>query len=237
MAKWCIATAMGVFGMSTTRKGAYFFRGVLLISTFAYIFSVLNVKAATTISEELYKRLKRGYDQVQKGSYDKAVKTFCEAVRRDRDSITARRYLAYALVKSGAGDQAMDQLSFITKMTTPTAFDLYLYGEAYFTQGNYKESLTAFEKCLAAVPNCDAARGGVIKSLTLQGEYNQATTECISGLNTASDETAKKYYQAMLNKVKEIAVAPPAPQMSSPTTAVHNQLDLGLESVETITLP
>jgi tetratricopeptide (TPR) repeat protein len=215
--------------MSIPRKGTFFCLAAIFTTTLSSLAASTPAFSTATISEDLYKHLKTGYDEVQNGSYDRAVKDFCNAVRTDRDSVTARRYLAYALVKSGTPELAMKQLSLVGKMTTPTAFDLYLYGEAYFSAGDYKHSLESFQKCLALVPDFDAARGGMIKSLALQGEFSQASNECLTGLSHAKDGAAKKYYQAMLKRVKEVALLPVQSPYMVPSRGVSNQLDLGLE--------
>lgn len=217
--------------MSIRKKGVLFCLAAMITTTLSCVVSINPANSTATISEDLYKHLKIGYEEVQKGLYDRAVKDFCNAVRTDRDSVTARRYLAYALVKCGVPDLAMKQLSLVGKMTPPTAFDLYLYGEAYFAAGDYKHALSSFQKCLALVPDFDAARGGLIKSLALRGEFNQATNECLTGLNQAKDAPAKKYYQAMLKRVREVAMIPVAPTlyMVPPRGGSGNQLDLGVE--------
>jgi tetratricopeptide (TPR) repeat protein len=210
----------------------------VLLTTTAFTYGAQGAWSAATISEDLYKHLEAGYLQVQKGSYDGAVKNFCDAVRTDRDSVTARRYLAYALVKAGAPELAVEQLSLITKMTSPSAYDSYLYGEAYYTAGQYKLSAEAYQKTLNLVPNFDAARGGLIKSLTLGGEFELAANECLNGLKQANDKVAKKYYQTMLACVQEIRSAPqPAAATTyyrqgpaSPVTPlVRNQMDMSAE--------
>jgi tetratricopeptide (TPR) repeat protein len=182
----------------------------VILTTTAFSYATLSAWSAATISEDLYKHLDAGYQQIQKGSYEKAVKDFCEAVRSDRDSVTARRYLVYALVKAGAPELAVEQLSMITKMTSPSAYDNFLYGEAYYSAGQYKLSAEAYQKTLTVVPTFDAARGGLIKSLTLGGEFELASNECITGLKQANDKVAKKYYETMLTCVKEIRSAPQA---------------------------
>jgi tetratricopeptide (TPR) repeat protein len=215
--------------MSTLKNKTNFCLAAILTTAVSGLVFAIPALPTATISEGLYKHLKGGYDNVQKGSYEKAVKDFCDAVRTDRDSVTARRYLAYALVKTGTPDLAMKQLSLVAKMTTPTAFDLYLYGEAYFTAGDYRHALDSFQKCLALVPYFDAARGGVIKSLALQGEFNQATNECLTGLSKAKDPAAKKYYQAMLTRVREVAMTPVNTARPLPPRRPGNQMDLDLE--------
>jgi tetratricopeptide (TPR) repeat protein len=220
--------------MSISRKDKVFCLKAIFTTILSISVTAHPAFSTATISEELYKHLKVGYDEVEKGAYDRAVHDFCSAVRTDRDSVTARRYLAYALVKMGTPELAMKQLSLVQKMTTPTAFDLYLYGEAYFTAGEYKQALDSFQKCLALVPDFDAARGGVIKSLALQGEFNQATNECITGMTKAKDAPAKKYYQDMLKRVREVALIPITPVTSTTSYAVPrqggaNNLDLNLE--------
>ncbi len=206
-----------------------FYTTAILISAVSSIVIANTAYGAATISEELYKHLKTGYELVEKGAYDRAVKAFCQAVRADRDSITARRYLAYALLKSGVPDLALEQLSLISRMTTPNAFDFFLYGEAYYGMGQYKEAFGAFQKSLTAMPEFDAARGGVIKSLTLQGEFHQATNECVAGLNQAKNEASKKYYKTMLQCVKDISARPVSNSYPTSSNSSNNQLDLGRE--------
>jgi len=151
----------------------------------------------------VYPLVKEGYEDLEKGNYLDAVETLCRAVILDRDDVNARRYLAIALIKADDATRALEQLGLVGRLTPPSPFDFYIYGEAYIALGKYKEAEESFRKSLEKDQDFDAARGGVIKSLVGQVEWDNAIAECQKYLKRAKTKDQKTYYQSILKKLKE----------------------------------
>jgi tetratricopeptide (TPR) repeat protein len=157
----------------------------------------------------VYPLVKDGYDELQKGNYLDAVQTLCEAVILDRDDVSARRYLALALIKADNADRALEQMGLVGRLTPPTGFDFFIYGEAYFALGKYKEAEESYRKSLEKDPSSDSARAGVIKSLVGELEWDKAIAECQKCIKQTKTKDQKSYFQTMLKKVKDAKSAPP----------------------------
>jgi len=160
----------------------------------------------------VYPLVKEGYDLLQKGAYMDAVQSLCQAVILDRDDVSARRYLALSLIKIDNADRALEQMGLVGRLTPPTAFDYFIYGEAYFALGKYKEAEDAYLTSVALEKDpqqADTARSGVIKCLVDALEWDKATAECQKFLKQAKTKEQKAYFQTMLKKIKEAKAGPP----------------------------
>jgi tetratricopeptide (TPR) repeat protein len=166
----------------------------------------------STAKVTVYPLVKDGYDLLQKGSYMEAVQSLCQAVILDRDDVSARRYLALALIKIDNADRALEQMGLVGRLAQPSAFDYFIYGEAYFAMGKYKEAEDAYRRSLELEKDqqSDTAEAGVIKSLVGALDFDKATAECQKCLKQAKTKEQKTYYQTMLKKVKEAKAGPPA---------------------------
>lgn len=155
------------------------------------------------ISSQLSQLLQRGYEQMRKGNYDGAVLTLAAAVKSDPDSISARRYLAFALMRNGHSQEAMYQMLIIQRMAKATPFDSFTLGEAYSKMGKMTDAETCFRDALKANPNYDPARASLIKTLSSTGKYDEAFTECITGYKAAKTEMMSRYYRILYQNVQE----------------------------------
>jgi tetratricopeptide (TPR) repeat protein len=176
----------------------------------------------STAKVTVYPLVKEGYDLLQKGSYMEAVQSLCQAVVLDRDDVSARRYLALALIKIDNADRALEQMGLVGRLAQPSAFDYFIYGEAYFAMGKYKEAEDAYRRSLELEKDqlSDADRAGVVKSLVGALDFDKATAECQKYLKQAKTKEQKAYYQTMLKKVKEAKAGPPAENQEETPPAV-----------------
>jgi len=62
--------------------------------------------------------VKNGYERLKKGSTEDAISMLCEAVRRNRNDSTARRYLGYALLSAKRPSEALEQFQALRKLGT-----------------------------------------------------------------------------------------------------------------------
>ena len=140
---------------------------------------------------------------MRKGNYDGAVVTLAAAVKSDPDSISARRYLAFALMRNGHSQDAMYQMLIIQRMAKATPFDSFTLGEAYSKMGKMIDAENCFREALKANPNYDPARASLIKTLSSTGKYDEAFTECITGYKSAKTEMMSRYYRILYQNVQE----------------------------------
>ncbi|MBK9144121.1 MAG: tetratricopeptide repeat protein [Candidatus Melainabacteria bacterium] len=164
-----------------------------------------------TISEELAPILSKGYELMQQGDYSPAVKTLAGAVRTDSDSITARRYLAYALVKNGDPKDAIAQLNAIVKKIKPTYFEWCTFGEAYLEAGSVDQAKSCFETALKQSPRCDYARSGLIRANLKNNEIQAALDLAEEGMKSAKDQEIYDYYKGLYRVAYSHKSAIPAP--------------------------
>lgn len=153
--------------------------------------------------------LQNSYTCMSKGQFDKALKMLVGAVKKDKDSITARRYLAYALLKTGSPQQAIEQLLFVAKMIQPNAFDWYTFGESYLTSGDFHMAQESFQDALKINAQYDAARGGLVQSLAGLQNYDEALKTCLEGLRGTQSAAAKTYYQKLYTIVAQEKISAP----------------------------
>lgn len=162
-----------------------------------------NTGAATAstqprlVNEKILPLINSGYALIGKGEYEKAIATLTKAVKLDPESVSARRYLAFALVRSGEFVSALSTLQTISKMSQPGPLDWYLFGEAYLGAGANKHARACFNQALSYLPNYDAARGGLVRCLMRMKKWEQAMTAAQEGLANAKESNAKKYFAAL----------------------------------------
>ncbi|MBA3992599.1 MAG: hypothetical protein C0469_03670 [Cyanobacteria bacterium DS2.3.42] len=155
------------------------------------------------VSNTVGQLLQKGYEQMRKGNYELAVRILASAVKADPDSVSARRYLAFALMRNGSLHDAIYQLLIIQRMAKATPFDNYTLGEAYAKMGKLAEAEACFKEALKVNPNYDPARASLIKSLASTGKYDEAFSECLTGYKAAKTEMLTKYYRILYQHVQE----------------------------------
>jgi hypothetical protein len=195
--------------ISTRRLKPTTFLGMAVMASCCLPPGANAAESMAPLKVTVYPLVKDGYDELQKGNYLDAVQTLCQAVILDRDDVSARRYLALALIKADNADRALEQMGLVGRLTQPTAFDFFIYGEAYFALGKYKEAQESYRKSLERDPTSDTARAGVIKSLVGALEWDKAIAECQRCIKLAKTKDQKTYFQTMLKKVKDAKSAPP----------------------------
>lgn len=194
------------------RKTAMLTLGAIIVSTGI---SSNIAQAATTsaparpqartrvVSATVGQYLQKGYEQMRKGNYEAAVRILVAAVTADPDSVSARRYLAFALLRHGSLQEAMYQLIIIQKMAKATPFDNYTLGEAYSKMGRLNDAENCFREALKTNPNYDPARASLIKTLSSVGKYDDAFAECLTGYKAAKTDLLSRYYRILYQNVQE----------------------------------
>jgi len=181
-----------------------------------------EVKSETTtqlkpVNEKILPMINLGYDQIGKGQYDKAVQTLEKAVKADKDSVSARRYLAFAQVMQGNSLEALKNMQVLSKMVTPRSLDWYIFGQAYLGAGGARHAKACFTQALTYSPNYDAARGGLIRALVAAGDFEGAVTTVQEGLGQSKSPEVKKYYATMYSLVMAQKQAAENPNITNQT--------------------
>jgi len=153
--------------------------------------------AVKPVNEKILPMINEGYAALARGESDKAIKVLTRALQVDAESVTARRYLAYAMVRSRAYTSALKQMQELNKLTEPSPFDWYVFGDAYLGAGAVKHALTCYQQSLVLSPGYDAARGGAVKCLAEMGLFSKAMEQVDLGNAQAKDKVVKKYYGAL----------------------------------------
>ncbi len=166
--------------------------------------------------------LNRAYDQMRKNQFGNAVTLLNEAVRADANSVIARRYLAYALIRIARPADALNQLVFLTNMikpNTPTTFDNFNLGEAYLSLRNYAAAEDAFKAVVALEPRNDAARGDLIKAYAYESKFPEAMAQLTIGQQNR-DPRVQKYYRTLLELIYNAKTAAAVSNVAPTTTTV-----------------
>ena len=159
------------------------------------------------ISAELAPLLEKGYNQMKEGKYTGAVKTLTEAVKLDGDSITARRYLAFALVRDGQPLNSIKQMNLIVKQIKPTYFEWCTFGEAYLAAGGVSQAQNCYEQALKVAPTSSYARSGLIRANVKSGNYNEALGIAEEGMKASKDNDSYDYFKKLYAGVRSHMLA------------------------------
>ncbi len=159
------------------------------------------------ISAELAPLLEKGYDQMKEGSFSGAVKTLTDAVKLDGDSITARRYLAYALVRAGQPLNSIKQLNLIVKQIKPTYFEWCTYGEAYLAAGGVSQAQNCYEQALKVAPASSYAKSGLIRVNVKSGNFSEALEIAEKGMKDSKTTTSYEYFKDLYAGVRSQQLA------------------------------
>lgn len=181
--------------------------------------------ALKPVNEKILPLLNNGYELLSKGQYDKATQVLEKAVKADGESISARRYLAFAQVRNGDNLKALSNLQALSRLVTPGALDWYVFGEAYMGAGGLQHAKSCFNQALTFSPDYAAARGGLVKSQIRLKEFDEALSTVQDGINKTRDPQIRKYFSALYQNAaaqKEAArralITSPVPESSTTAT-------------------
>ncbi|MBK8222250.1 MAG: tetratricopeptide repeat protein [Candidatus Obscuribacter sp.] len=181
--------------------------------------------AMKPVNEKILPLLNNGYELLSKGQYDKATQVLEKAVKADGESISARRYLAFAQVRNGDNLKALSNLQALSRLVTPGALDWYVFGEAYMGAGGLQHAKSCFNQALTFSPDYAAARGGLVKSQIRLKEFDEALSTVQDGINKTRDPQIRRYFSALYQNAaaqKEAArralMTSPVPESSTTAT-------------------
>lgn len=148
--------------------------------------------------------LRKGYDQLRKNDLEKAIPTLCNVVRADRDSPSARRYLAFALLQQGEGKAALSQLNALSLLQESTTFDIMLKAVALDMIGEHEKALEYFRETMERDPDSDYYRIKTIDQLLILFKYEEAMELATDGYNSTTDAKVAAIYRQRIGKIRAI---------------------------------
>ncbi|SRR5579883_2762901 len=153
--------------------------------------------AAKKIGPSLAPLLGKAYKQMSDGKFDPAVKTLNKAIATDKESITARRYMAFALVKNGDPKDAIKELNVIVRQENrkPTYFEWCTFGEAYLEGGALDQAESCYKQALRIAPTSEYAKSGLIRVSMKAGNYEEARQTAADAMKITKDKDHYNYYK------------------------------------------
>lgn len=148
--------------------------------------------------------LRKGYEQLRKNDLEKAIPTLCNVVRADRDSPSARRYLAFALLQQGDGKGALSQLKALSVLQESTTFDILLKAVALDMIGEHEKALECFRETMDRDPDSDYYRIKTIDELLVLLQYDEAMELATDGYNSTTDAKVAAIYRQRMSKISAI---------------------------------
>lgn len=161
-------------------------------------------KKATNSESVTHAMLRKGYDQLRKNDLEKAIPTLCNVVRADRDSPSARRYLAFALLQQGEGKAALSQLNALSLLQESTTFDIMLKAVALDMVGEHEKALDYFRETMERDPDSDYYRIKTIDQLLILLKYDEAMELATDGYNSTTDAKVAAIYRQRIGKISAI---------------------------------
>lgn len=177
---------------------------LLTIATASPIFAA-DTKAA---SPEIPPVFKKGYEQLKKSDFKGAITTFREAVKQNANDPLARRCLAYALLCSGAPEDALTQLILLTRLSPPGAADWCTFGEVYLIAGSYGQAEDAFNEALKINDSLFWARCGIIRARAMQRDFKTAYQLIAELIADTHDEKLRHYLYNLRIGIRKIELTP-----------------------------
>ena len=184
------------------QKVAKLFSTILILC----IATILNCQAAEeprAISAELAPLLEKAYNELKEGKNSNAVKTLDKAIKLDEESITTRRYSAYALIMDNQPKNALKQLDFIVKkIKKPTYFEWCTYGEAYLKARAGEQARTCFENALLIAPTSTYVKSGLVRAKAITGNLDDALELAKEGMKVSKTNESYDYFKDLFNQVR-----------------------------------
>lgn len=206
--------------MLTKQLPLFYSFPIALVSVLGIATSSVNAEPKA-ISAELAPILEKGYNQLKDGNNTNAVSTLKDAIKVDKDSITARRYLAYALIKDKHPVDAIKQLNLIVnKLNKPTYFEWCTFGEAYLAAGGVQQAQNCFEQAKKIAPSSHYVKSGLIRTSVKSGQYQDALGLAKEGMKNSKNPETYDYFKNLYMKVRMIELAKGGSSSSSEDDSV-----------------
>jgi len=149
--------------------------------------------------------VQQAYAQISREQYDEAVPNLCEAIKLERNSVAARRYLAFALLAQGQVSEASQQLDLLSQLNNQIALDLFMKGLVMEQMGKPTRASELFCAALQKEPKNEFFRKKAINELILLSKYADAAALCAEGKELSTDENGRKFYDNQLRHAQDLS--------------------------------
>lgn len=192
-------------------------------------------------------KILEAYELLKSSKYERALPILSLIVEEDQANFLARRYLAYALLRSGKPLKSAEQILMLRG--TPCSFDYYVLGEAYRNANRPVEAERCFQLVLARDPGYEAARAGLIRLYEQSGDTDKAMHQCILGRQLSTTDNSARFFSSRWVAVRsrtvkiknngktELSTAQPAQDLEDePIREISNNeaADLGISGAQTV---
>jgi len=155
-------------------------------------------------SPEAQALIGRAYGDMRASNWPFAVAELCAALRYDRNSVTARRYLCYSLLHTGNAQDALSQLNSLATLNQSIPFDECMRGEALTMIGESDKGLEALKNALSMDPSSDYIRNELVEMLQSYARYQEAAGYCAEGYFGAKSVPMKQRYLLLYNNLQQL---------------------------------
>lgn len=128
-------------------------------------------------NQEECNQLRIAYEEMLKGNFKESVEAELEALKANKNSIPARRYLGYSLLKLGLPEQAIKQLQIVRNQGKNSAVDMCIFGEACLRSKQWQSAEIWYKLALKADPHMESARVGLLEIENLKTKETSETGE------------------------------------------------------------
>ncbi len=138
--------------------------------------------------------VQKAYAQIRKQQFDEAVPNLCMAIKLERNSVVARRYLSFALIQQGQMAEALQQLDLLDQLHNGIALDLFMKGVASEKLAEPTRAADWFRAAVDKEPANDFFRMKAINAFILLSKYDDASALSTDGVKLTANANLKKYY-------------------------------------------
>jgi tetratricopeptide (TPR) repeat protein len=149
--------------------------------------------------------VQKAYGQMCHQNFDAAVPTLCQAIKLERNSVAARRYLAFALIAQGQLSGALSQLDLISRLDSEIGLDLFMKGVVMGKIGEPTRAADFFSAAVQKEPHNDLFRRRAINALILLSRYNEASALSADGARLSTNVNERKFYEAQLRQTQMLS--------------------------------
>jgi tetratricopeptide (TPR) repeat protein len=154
--------------------------------------------ATAKLPADTQKLMELGYRRLKENEGDRAIECFAEAVRREPNNPTARKYLAHALNNNSEFAAAANQLQALSVLSPLDVSDASTLGVCLAKAGRKDEAAAILSRTLRTNPSASQARAELAKIYFETGKTRKARRLCEEGIARASTNSEKLIYEAIL---------------------------------------
>jgi tetratricopeptide (TPR) repeat protein len=173
-------------------------------------------QAAAKESAEVIATVQKAYAEIGKGNNKEALKLITEQMKKEPNSIAARRYYAFALVHNDSPKSAIEQILYQMPRLPGyqrSAFDWCTLGDAYLQAASFDNAETSYNGALRLEPENYAAKGGLLRTTAKKGKVDDALKQCDLLINQYAKQPAvQAYYKGIYALLLQDKGQPATPQ-------------------------